>query len=80
MKRALRLKREIELRRVPDQKPASHLVNLARELRCDLIALRMIEKPRPGEPSVLDIDLVLRSTPCRVCLVSSPRVPDEVAG
>ncbi len=80
MKRALRLNREIELRRVPDEKPAAHVIELARQLGCDLIALRSIEKPRHGEPVLLDVDLLLRSAPCRVCLVSSPRVPDEVAG
>jgi hypothetical protein len=80
VERALQLKREIELRRVPAEKPAAHLIDLARQLRCDLIILTMIEKPPRGEPALLDVDLILRNAPCRVCLVASPRVPDEVAG
>lgn len=78
--RARRLRREIDLRRMADETSAPRLADLARDLGCDLIVLRMTEKPRPGEPSGLDADLLLRSAPCRVCLVSSPRVPDEVAG
>jgi amino acid transporter len=80
VERALQLRREIEVRRVPAEKPATHLIELAGQLRCDLIILTMTEKPHPGEPVLLDVDLILRDAPCRVCLVASPRVPDEVAG
>jgi nucleotide-binding universal stress UspA family protein len=80
VQRAEQLKREIELRRVPGENPAGQLVDLARDLRCDLIVLVKPEEPRPGQPVPFDLDLLLRSAPCRVCLVASPPVPDEVAG
>jgi nucleotide-binding universal stress UspA family protein len=80
VERAAQLKREVELRRVPADQPATHLIDLARQLRCDLIVLSWTDKPPRGEPVLLDVDLILRSAPCRVCLVASPRVPDEVAG
>ncbi len=80
VERAARLKREIELRRVADVNPAAHVIELARQLGGDLIVLRAAEKPRPGDHASFDVDLLLRSAPCRVCLVAWPRVPDEVAG
>jgi len=80
VQRVQQLKREIELRRVPAENSAGHLIDLARDLRCDLIVLVKAEDPRPGEPARFDLDLLLRSAPCRVCLVTSPGVPDEVAG
>jgi len=80
MERAVQLRREIELRRIPADNPAAHLIDLAGQIHCDLIVLTMVEEPRHGEPVLLDVDLLLRSAPCRVCLVASPRVPDEVAG
>ena len=80
VERAEHLKREIELRCVNSETPASDLVDLACRLHCDLIVLPMVEKARRGESMVFDVDLLLRSAPCRVCLVALPRVPDEVAG
>jgi nucleotide-binding universal stress UspA family protein len=80
LQRGLQLKREIELRRVPAENPAAQLIDLAREIRCDLMVLVMNEKPRPGTRTLFDMEMLLRSAPCRVCLVASPRVPDEVAG
>lgn len=42
-------------------------------------ALLKADEPRPGRQAHFDLDLLLRSSPCRVCLVAPPRVPDEVA-
>jgi len=79
VQRVQQLKREVELRSLPAGNPAGQIVELARDLRCDLIVLVKAEEPQPGQQAHFDLDLLLRSSPCRVGLVASPRVPDEVA-
>lgn len=78
--RARRLRREVEVRRPPQGSPTAGLVELAFEIRCDVIVLRWTENRSGGDRAGLDVQELLHSTPCPVWLVSLPRVPDEVAG
>jgi amino acid transporter len=76
--RAKQLRRGLEVRPLPTGDPAEQVVRLARELRCGLIVLRQVEEGLPDHPVRIDFDAVVRESPCAVCLIAAPRIPDEV--
>jgi amino acid transporter/nucleotide-binding universal stress UspA family protein len=76
--RAKQLRRELEVRALPGGDPATQVVSLARELRCGLIVLRMTDESSPEGTVHIDLDALVRESPCAVCPVIAPRIPDEV--
>jgi hypothetical protein len=75
--RAQQLKREVEVRQLPEGEPAEQIVSLARELGCGLIVLGLLEDPPPGEQPLVDVRALVRIAPCPVCLFSAPALPEE---
>ena len=74
--RARQLRREVEICIVPPGDPAEQVVGLAKQLRCDLIVVGMME----GADSVVHVNhqTIVRESPCAVCLVAMPRIPQAV--
>jgi hypothetical protein len=75
--RAQQLKREVEVRQLPEGEPAEQLIALARELGCGLIVLGLLEDPPPGERPLVDVQTLVHGAPCAVCLFSAPALPEE---
>jgi amino acid transporter len=76
--RAQQLRRVVEVQRLPEGNPTEQVLALARQLRCDLLILTAPPEPPPGEPPVLDPRAISQSSPCPVCLVAMPSIPQEV--
>jgi len=76
--RAQQLKRHLEVRRLPEGDPAEQIVGLAREVHCDLLILAVMPESPAGEPAVLDPRAITQNSPCPVCLVAMPSIPQEV--
>ena len=56
---------------------AEQVVRLAAERDCDLVIIGLPSESSPSEAAPLDTDYVLRHATCRVCLVSSPPIPQD---
>jgi amino acid transporter len=76
--RAQQLKRAVEVQRLPEGDPTEQVPALARQLRCDLLILAAMPEPPPGEPPVLDLRVITQNSPCPVCSVAIPSIPQEV--
>ncbi|MCE5267111.1 MAG: amino acid permease [Planctomycetaceae bacterium] len=78
LKRAEQLHREIEVRELPAGDPTDQLAALAREVGCDLLILRRGSDASESGPSPIDCQAIARKSPCAVCVVEAPSIPDEV--
>jgi len=76
--RAQQLKRAVEVQRLPEGDRTEQVLALARQLRCDLLILAAMPEPPPGEPTVLDLRAIGQNSPCPVCSVALPSIPQEV--
>lgn len=77
--RARQLNRDVEVHSLPTGDPTDRLVELARRLECDLIVIGQYEESyQPDQPG-LDFRRLAKITPCALCLVAPPAIPQEVA-
>ena len=78
--RAEKLRREVEVSPLPPGDPAEQLVILAGEINCDLLVLGVSEADSSSRQRALDTKLIARKSPCTVCVVMMPGLPQEVEG
>ncbi|MGD0897552.1 MAG: amino acid permease [Thermoguttaceae bacterium] len=75
--RAERLKRDVEVCPLPPGSPTAQLLHLVAENACDLLVLGMSEESSAPETAVLDVHAIIDKSPCRVCWITAPRIPEE---
>jgi len=75
--RAEQLHRKVALRDLNHDDPAAAVLRLALEDHCDLIVLGGSSETEQTPP--VDTHQILRHAPCRVCLITPPGIPQEVA-
>jgi amino acid transporter/nucleotide-binding universal stress UspA family protein len=75
--RAKQLHRQAAVREVDGNEPATAILEAAREDHCDLIILGQPSDTEIASP--VNIDWIVRHAPCRVCLITQPEIPREVA-
>lgn len=76
--RAQQVNRELQVLALSETEPDREIIRLVEAERFDLL---IIGQPSMGSiepPIALDTDAIMRQAPCRVCLVSSPVIPDRV--
>ncbi|MGA2797371.1 MAG: amino acid permease [Thermoguttaceae bacterium] len=78
--RAEQLKREVEVCPLPAGDPNQQIVALVKQLECDLLIMGEIEESMSDLPLVLDCKVIVRNSPCPVCLVTLPAIPHETEG
>jgi nucleotide-binding universal stress UspA family protein len=79
LQRAKKLNREVEVYPLPEGDPNEQIVELARRLECGLVVIGQLEESdQPGRQG-LDFERVAKNSPCSVCLVAAPSIPQEVA-
>jgi amino acid transporter/nucleotide-binding universal stress UspA family protein len=76
--RARQLDRELEMAALPEGDPTGQLLNLMRELKCDLLLLGATREELADNRSVINYQTILSGSPCPVCLVVPPAIPQEV--
>lgn len=74
--RAGRLRREVEVCRLDQGDPTQRLLQVVRQIESDLVILGRPEKTEQSTP--IKLDVLERESPCAVCVVVMPRIPDEV--
>jgi nucleotide-binding universal stress UspA family protein len=77
LQRAAQLRRPVELELLETDAPTAEIVALARKNRYDLVVIGMPDEEATGMPPLIDVKAIVRDAPCRVCLVSSPGIPQE---
>jgi amino acid transporter len=80
MQRAEKLKREVDVCKLPDGDPNQQLVCLVKQLQCDLLIMGELEESDTDAKIVLDYKEIARYSPCSVCLISVPVIPHETEG
>lgn len=80
LQRAEKLKREVEVCKLPEGDPNQQIVALAKQLQCNLLILEEIEESMTDMPLALDCRAIVRNSPCPVCLVTLPAIPHETEG
>ncbi|MEN6449086.1 MAG: amino acid permease [Thermoguttaceae bacterium] len=78
LSRAEQLHREVEVCQLPPGDPADQLAALARQLGCGLLILRRGNGSGESAPPPIDPHAIMRKSPCPVCFVEVPSIPDEV--
>jgi nucleotide-binding universal stress UspA family protein len=76
--RAKQLDRDLELAALPEGNPTEQLLNLTRELKCDLLLLGATIESLADNSAPLNFQAILRDAPCQVCLLVPPGIPQEV--
>ena len=76
--RARQLNREVEVAALPEGDPTEQLLNLVRELKCDLLLLGATRENLADNGAVINYQTLLRDSPCSVCLVVPPEIPQDV--
>ncbi len=76
LERAEQLHREVEVCQLPAGDPTDQLAALAGQLGCGLLILRRGTAEAPPPP--VDPLVLARKSPCPVCFIESPGIPDEV--
>jgi len=74
--RAQQLHREVEVCSLPGKSLAAEIVQQARDSGCDMVIVGAGLQQDTATP--LDVPRLLHEAPCRVALISSPSLPDEV--
>ena len=74
--RAQQLHREVEVCSLPGKSLAAEIVQQARDGGCDLVIVGASLQQDTATP--LDVPRLLHEAPCRVALISSPSLPEEV--
>jgi nucleotide-binding universal stress UspA family protein len=72
--RAKQLHRQVDLLD-PGGNDADAIVQVARQQHADLIIISASSYAE--EPSAIDVDWVVRHSPCRICVITPPRIPHE---
>jgi amino acid transporter/nucleotide-binding universal stress UspA family protein len=75
--RAEQLKRDVEVCPLPAGDPTEELLRLLAENACDLLVLGMAEESSAPEPAIFDTHAIIDKSPCRVCWITAPRIPEE---
>jgi nucleotide-binding universal stress UspA family protein len=70
------LHREVEVCSLPGQALAAEIVKRARDFGCDLVIVGAGIQQETATP--LDVPRLLHEAPCRVALISSPSLPEEL--
>ncbi|MEN6458900.1 MAG: APC family permease [Thermoguttaceae bacterium] len=78
LQRAEQLHREVEVCQLPTGDPTDQLALLCRELSCGLLILRRHNGTGEAPSSPIDFQGIVRKSPCPVCFVEAPIIPDEV--
>jgi nucleotide-binding universal stress UspA family protein len=76
LERARQLHREVEVTSLPGKALAAEIVQRARDAGCDLVIVGAGIPQETATP--LDVPRLLHDAPCRVALISSPSLPEEV--
>jgi amino acid transporter/nucleotide-binding universal stress UspA family protein len=76
MLRVKQLRREVDRRELASGDPCKQIVELAEELKCDMIIVGKQEAS--SEQAPLDCDAIIRDAECAVCVVTPPKIPQEV--
>jgi hypothetical protein len=71
------LHRKVVLRDLNHDDPVAAVLRLALEDHCDLIVLGGSSETEQTPP--VDFHEILRHSPCRVCLITPPGIPQEIA-
>jgi amino acid transporter/nucleotide-binding universal stress UspA family protein len=79
LRRARQLNREVEVYPLSEGDPNEHVVELARRLECGLVVIGQLEETDDPGRQGLDFHRVAKNSPCSVCLVAAPSIPQEVA-
>ncbi len=74
--RAKQLRRELAVRDLPAGDTCTQIASLAAAMKCNLIILGKQESS--AEQAPLDCDAVVRQAQCAVCVVTLPKLPQEV--
>jgi amino acid transporter len=78
--RAAKISREIECRDLSAAAdPVSQVLAEAASSHCDLMIVGAAD-PHESVPPVLDLHELTENSPCRMCVITSPRIPDRVDG
>jgi amino acid transporter/nucleotide-binding universal stress UspA family protein len=72
--RAKQLRRQVDLLD-PGDNDAEAIVQVARQKHADLIIISA--SSYSDEPSPIDVDWVVRHSPCRICVITLPGIPHE---
>jgi hypothetical protein len=76
--RAKQLSREVEVHEWKEGDPAEKIIALAKELSCQLLIVRQQAEEGEEQEHPVRIETLLRDSPCAVCVVSVPRIPDKM--
>ena len=76
LERAGQLHREVEVCALPGKALAAEIVQRARDAACDLVIVGAGIPQETATP--LDVPQLLHDAPCRVALISSPSLPEEL--
>jgi nucleotide-binding universal stress UspA family protein len=76
LERAHQLHREVEVSSLPGKALAAEIVQRARDVGCDMVIVGAGIPQETATP--LDVARLLHDAPCRVALISSPSLPEEV--
>jgi amino acid transporter len=80
LQRAEQLKREVEVCPLPAGDPNQQIVSLVKQLECDLLIMGEIDESMSELPLILDCRVIVRNSPCPVCLITLPAIPHETEG
>jgi len=78
--RAEKLKREVEVCPLPAGDPTDQLATLAGIIGCGLLVLGVAEEPSPDRQATIDPKALAKKSPCPVCWVVTPEIPQEMEG
>jgi amino acid transporter/nucleotide-binding universal stress UspA family protein len=74
--RARQLRRAVEVCAMPPGEPTEQIVALAKQLQCNLIVVGASEDSEL--PPAINPEAIVQAAACAVCVVSTPRIPQQV--